>query len=242
MNFALLFHFDVGTGGRPDGIDVASGTAYDPGDGVHRDLNLLAFHYGGRLALLNGTLADDLLPALLALHRGPGWHRAARQHGTTHLLASSARAARLLGGTGRFLLLFAVVVRSSFAVRMILLQVAVEGGRFAGVMIFLLDGSCRYCSFVVNDDRFTVPLLLLLLLLGIVRLLRLRLLMRMLMVLMVVILLRIVLLSRGGFLRSHVLLFDGFLPLVAVLVVQLLLKLVLVTTLQLLLQLIPFPL
>lgn len=241
MNFALLFHLDVGTGGRPDGIDVASGTAYDPGDGVHRDLNLLAFHYGGRLALLNGTLADDLLPALLALHRGPGWHRAARQHGTTHRLASSARAARLLGGTGRFLLLFAVVVRSSFAVRMILLQVAVEGGRFAGVMIFLLDGSCRHCPFVVNDDRFTVPLLLLLLL-GIVRLLRLRLLMRMLMVLMVVILFRIVLLSRGGFLRSHVLLFDGFLPLVAVLVVQLLLKLVLMTTLQLLLQLIPFPL
>lgn len=70
-----------------------------------------------------------------------------------------------------------MVVGGAFVVRMILLQIAVEGGRFAGVVIFLFGrggGSCsRCCSMSVaeDDDRLPIPLLLLLLLLGIVWLL-----------------------------------------------------------------------
>lgn len=68
MHFALLFDLDVSTGGGTDCVDVASGTTDDSGDGMHRDLDLLALHDRGR-ALLNGALPNDLLPTFLALHR-----------------------------------------------------------------------------------------------------------------------------------------------------------------------------
>lgn len=208
---------------------------------MHWHLNLLAFHNRGRLALLNGTLADDFLPALLALCGG-GYRVVVGQHdATANLLAT---ATRLLGGTGGFLLLLilTVVVRGGLGVRMVLLQIAVEGGRFASVMIFLLGGGGRcYRSMTVaeNDDGLTVPLLLLLLLLGVSRLLLLLLLrlgLLMVWMMVMVILFRFVLVRRcGGFLGSHIFLFDGFLPLVAVFVVQLLLHLLLMTTLLLML-------
>lgn len=65
----------------------------------------------------------------------------------------------MLGRAAGFLLLiFAVVVRS-LVVRVVLLQLAVEGRRLAGVMFFLFD--CYCMSIAEYDDRFTASLLLL---------------------------------------------------------------------------------
>lgn len=230
LDLALLLDLDVGTSSGPDRIDVASSSANYSRDSVHRNLNLLALHRCG-LALLNGALSNDFLPSFLTLYGSS--YAAVLQHYACKTTLHAASTSLLHRAGGFLLLLILAVIIGSFAVGVTLLQTAVciavaavEGGRFTRVVFVLLSWvSVR----PENNYGLTISLLLLLLLLttSVVRLLLvlmlllLLLLRRWLLLLMLLLLLMMMIFLSLDFVRllwSYIFLFNGFLPLVFVMI------------------------
>lgn len=69
LHLTLLFDLDVCTSSGSDCVNVSSGATDYTGNGMHRNLDLFALHDRGRLALLNGTLANDLFPTFFTFRR-----------------------------------------------------------------------------------------------------------------------------------------------------------------------------
>lgn len=117
LNFALLLNFDVGTCGRTNRVDVASGASNHSRNRVNRNLNLFTFHRS-RLTLLNRTLAHHFFPAFLAFHHS---YAVVLQNSVSDACLSNG----LLSWTGRFRLLLLAMIIHSFVARMTLFLTAV---------------------------------------------------------------------------------------------------------------------